>query len=437
MDSLFPLLVIAGLILLNGLCVAAEFAIVAAPRPAIQRRAAQGHGIARQIHRILQHPRLQDRYIATAQLGITLASLGLGMYGEHILAAWIASWLEAWDAPSWIAAHAVASVVTVVILSYLHIVVGEMVPKAIALQHTERTAIAVTPVVRIVQLVLYPLVYGLNALGNELLKLMGIDRGVVSGEHYHTTEELLAVVRESQEGGLLRPESAQVVQGLLEFGDLTAAEILVPRVRIAGIRLGATAPELRALLRTSPHTRYPVFETDLDHIVGTVHIKDLLRRLLDGRPVRAHDPRPVPYLPQTAPLNTVLAAMRRTRSQMVVVMDEHGGTAGLITTEDLFEEVVGEIDEGASGRPELYEDAQGRLRVAGTVRLEDLASRLDVRLEHEEVDTVSGLVLAILGRPPAVGDVVLHGGMRFEVAAVDGRGVRECIVGATEKPTQA
>jgi magnesium and cobalt exporter, CNNM family len=428
LDSLIAVLIITVLIVLNGLFVAAEFAIIGAPRAAIERRAAEGHPVARAVRQILHDPRRQDRFIATAQLGITLASLGLGMYGEHILAEWIYHGLEALGTPHWVAAHAVASVLAVTVLTYFHVVVGEMVPKSLALQQAERTALWITPPILWTKALLYPLVIGLNGLGNGILKLMGVERRVESAAHYHTAEELEFVVRESQEGGLLRGESGEIVRELFRFGDLTAGEVMVPRVKITGIPAGAEPGEAAAILRASRHTRYPVYGEDLDHIAGMIHIRDLMRLLLAGRPVQASNARSVPFVPQTAPLDMVLTVMRRERTQMAVVMDEHGGTAGLITMGDLCDEVVGEIEEDTQEPPEIYDDAGGHLHVSGTVRLDEVGERLGVELEHEEVDTVSGLVLALLGRPPAVGDVVEYDHVRFQVTRVEGHGVEECVV---------
>ena len=428
MDKLVPVLIITVLILLNALFVAAEFAIVGAPRASIERRAAEGDAVARVVARILGDPRRQDRYIATAQLGITVASLGLGMYGEHVLADWIAHGLEDLGPLRTAAAHTIASVLAVGILTYFHIVVGEMIPKSIALQSADRAALVVTPIILVIQrLVLVPVV-ALNALGNALLRLAGINRFVATGEHYRTPEELQFIVRESQAGGLLRRESADVVQELLEFGELTAGEVMIPRVRVVGIPAGATAEEMLRILKATPHTRYPVYEGSLDHIVGVVHIKDILRRMPNRRALRPSEVREVPFIPETAEMDAVLGAMRRANSQMAVVMDEFGGTAGIITIEDLFEEVVGEIEEGWVRRPEVHRDANGRLLVAGTVRVEEVGEELRVVLEHEEVDSVSGLVLALLGRPPVVGDAVEYDDVRFEVTAVEGHGVKECAV---------
>jgi CBS domain containing-hemolysin-like protein len=420
--------VISALILVNGLFVAAEFAIVGAPRAAIDARAASGNRLAAAVQRILRDPRRQDRYIATAQLGITVASLGLGMYGEHVLADAIYARLGHAGAPAWLASHGLASVVSIGILTYFHIVVGEMIPKSIALQYAERMALWITPVMLWTTTLVYPLVVGLNGIGNRVLKLFGVNRQVQSREQYYTPEELQLIVQESEELGALRTESGRMLQELFEFGDLTASEVMVPRVRITGIPIGATPAKVRELLGRSPHTRYPIIEHDLDHIVGMIHIKDLLRVLLADEPIGPQHARPLPLLPETAPLDAVLATMRRERTQMVIVLDEHGGTAGIVTLEDLFEEVVGDIDEGPGGPPPLYRDQQGRLRVPGTLRLDELGREFDLDLEHEEVDSVSGLVLTLLGRPPAVGDTVRYERLQFEVTAVKGHGVEEAAV---------
>lgn len=427
MEMLLALSFIVLLVLANGLFVAAEFAIVGAPRAKIDHQASQGSRLASRVARVLEQPKLQDRYIATTQVGISVASLGLGMYGEHVLADWIALRLEALEQIRWIAAHAVASVIAVAALTYLHIVIGEMVPKALALQRAYRTALIVTPVIQALEAVILPLVVGLNTVGNGILRTIGVRRREVEAERYHTTEELQFIIQESQAGGLLRGESGQILRELFEFGDLTAGEVMVPRVRLVGITAGASAEEIRRIVRSNPHTRYPVYATDPDNIIGSVHIKELLRHLVSESPVTTRDARPLPHVPATTPLDEVLAAMRRYRVQMAVVMDEHGGTAGLVTIEDLFEEVVGEIDEGR-GRGPIVRDQDGRLIVRGTVRLKDAGDALGTRLEHPQVQTVSGLVLTLLGRPAVPGDRVTWNGVRIEVTSVVGRGVGDAVI---------
>ena len=421
-------LIITVLILLNAIFVAAEFAIVGAPKASIDRRAAEGNKLARAVQAVLRDPQKQDRYIATAQLGITVASLGLGMYGEHVVAAAIYRMIANPGMPAFLASHTLASVLSIAILTYFHIVVGEMVPKSLALQRAETLVLWITPPMLWTKNVLYPFVVGLNMVGNLVLRIVGVQRQVQHAERYYTPEELQLVVQESEDLGALRAESGQMLQELFEFGDLTAAQVMVPRVRISGIELGTTCAELREVLTRTPHTRYPIYERDLDHIVGILHIKDILRLLLNDETVASSHARPIPLMPETAELDDVLDTMRRERTQMVGVLDEHGGTAGIVTLQDLFEEVVGEIEEGPAASPPVYRDDQGRLRVKGTMRVDEVGQEFHIDLEHEDVDSVSGLVLTLLGRIPEVGDSVRYGRLQFEVTKVKGHGVDEAAV---------
>ncbi len=430
MASLLPLVILAALVAINGFFVAAEFALVAAPRPTIERRAAQGNRRARLVDQILRSPKKQDRFFATSQLGVTVASLGLGMYGEHVLALWFATGLAGLGAGRWVAAHAVASVLAVTVLTYFHVVLGEVLPKSLALQFAGRLVLWIAPIMTGVKAVAFPLVVALHGLASGTLRLFGVRRQP-SADRFYTAEELQLIVEESEAGGLIKKDAGRMLAELFEFGDLTAGQVMVPRVRVFGLPADATAEEVRAALRRGAHTRYPVYDRDLDHILGMVHVKDLLPRLRTGEPLSPALVRPLPVVPETAELDAVLAAMRRGRSQMAVVIDEHGGTAGIVTLEDLFEEVVGEIDE--SPAPPSAIDARGRTRVKGTLRLDELGQLFDRELGHEEVESVSGLVLMLLGRPPRVGDVIEYDGLRFEVTAVQGRGVRECAVSIADR----
>jgi CBS domain containing-hemolysin-like protein len=427
------LLIIALLVAFNGIFVAAEFALLGVPRTTIAAMASGGHRGAKIIHEILEDPVAQDRYIATAQLGITLASLGLGMYGERVIAHWIEQRIAGTGIAQLVSIHLVASVLSVTFLTYIHIVLGEMVPKTVALQSAKKTVLWVSRPMVWVKILMLPLVLLLNGLGNLILKMVGIDRHVRgrSGQE-HSIEELQYIVEESRELGLLQEQSSEVIQELLEFSDLTAREVMVPRVHINAIPIDASPEEVREILDRMTHTRYPVYQGDLDHIRGVAHIKDVLRALLRSEPLGSRYVHEPPYVPETAPLNDVLEAMIRGRSQMVVVMDEHGGTEGVVTLEDLFEEVIGQIEETATQRPPIVIDALGRLIVSGTVRLEEIGEELDADLEHEEIDTASGLILSLLGRPPRVGDVVEWQNLRFHVTRIRGRGVDECMITALE-----
>lgn len=415
--------IIAVLVVLNGLFVAAEFAIIGASKTSVEASAGRGVAGAARLLRVLRSPQLVDRFIATAQLGITLSSLGLGMYGEHVLAVWIEGQLtgvqESWR---WLPSHAIASVLAITALTYLHIVFGEMVPKSLALQHAERTARFVMTPMRVIQTALYPFIIGLNGLGNFALKLVGVERRETNDTHL-SPEELQLIVEESEEVGAIRADAGGLLRELFEFGGLDAAEAMVPRVRVSGIPAGASAETVRRIVRETRHTRYPVYEGDLDHIVGMLHVKDLLRRVVSGEAISARDARPMPSVPETMALDDVLATMQRQRTHMAVVLDEHGGTAGVITLEDLFEEVVGEIDEGKPSKPPLEKLDGGILLARGTVRLDEVGQAWDLDLEHDDVDSVSGLVLAQLGRTPVAGDVVEWERLRVEVVETRGKGV--------------
>jgi CBS domain containing-hemolysin-like protein len=421
------ILLVALLLLVNAIFVTAEFSIVGAPKAAIEARAESGDRLARLVLRVLSDTHRRDLYVATANIGITVASLGLGMYAEHVLANWTLEHMGHGTWAVWLAAHGFASVVAVAVLTYFHIVLGEMLPKSLALQSAEHFALWLTPLMLWIQTILYPFVFALNRAGNSVLKPFGIPPQAHGSEQYYTPEELQLIVEESEELGALRTESSHVLQELFEFGELTAGQIMVPRVRISGIPVGATPADLRRILGGSPHTRYPVYEGDFDHIVGTYHIKDLLRLLLNGQNVTAAGARPAPVVPETAPLDSVLATMRGERAQLALVDDEHGGTSGVVTLEDLFEEVVGEIEEGP-GHSGPRRDSYGRLRVPGTMRLDELGQLFDLELAHEDVDSVSGLVLTLLGRPPRVGDTVHYDRLQIDVTAVKGHGVDEAAV---------
>lgn len=431
MDLFIGIGIILGLILANGLFVAAEFAIVTAPRSTFWQRANGGSRIGEKVFQIMGEPALQDRYIATAQLGITLASLGLGMYGEHQLAAWFLDFFEGQGATAWLASHSAASAISVALLTYLHIVIGEMVPKSLALFQPDRTVMSVTPLMLAFQTITYPLVIVLNGIGTLTLRLLGIRREL-TGEHQFTKEELEHIVSRSRAEGLLSRDSGRLLWELLDFDELRAGEIMVPRVRIIGIPVGCAPSQVREILSLTPHTLYPIFDGSLDDIVGYIHVKSLLRNLQENRPVSRSDAHPIPFIPETASVESAITVLRTKKASILVVMDEFGGTAGILSVEDLLEELVGEIDEARPEIPEIVIEAKGRIRCLGTARLEEIAEVTGLPLDHSDVDTVSGLVLTLLGRPPRVGDETTYANMLFRVLSVRGHGVDKCLILASQ-----
>jgi CBS domain containing-hemolysin-like protein len=314
-------------------------------------------------------------------------------------------------------------------LTYFHIVLGEMVPKSLALMHAEGTALWIIRPMLWVKFASYPLVIALNGLGNAILRLMGIERQLASS-HYYTAEELQLIVEESEESGTLNSEAGQMLRELLEFSERTAEEVMTPRVHITGIPIGASPDELTTIISRAHHTRYPAFNGTLDQIDGFIHIKDVLRLLVAGCSVQQEDTRPLSFVPETATVDSVLAAMRRGHTHMVVIIDEYGGTSGIVTIEDLCEEIVGEIEEEVDNSLTPFIDAQGGLHVPGIWRLDEVSEELGLstELSHEEVDTLGGLVLHLLDREPAVGDTVTYQGIHIKVAALEGHGVQWCVL---------
>lgn len=450
MTSVVIVLIVLALVLVNGLYVASEFAMVGVSRASVDAEVEAGNRTAKRVRAILRDPRQQDRYIAATQLGVTLASLGLGMYGEQRIATQLLVWFEPLGESAWVSAHVLASIVAVGFMTIMHVVLGEMVPKSIALANPRSAVLFTVSIGLTTKFLLLPLVLLLEWLGNRIMRLFGIDRSEAHA-HLHTEEDLMQIVRASQEGGELTSESGKALSEMFDFASLKAEEVMVPRVNIHGLTLGATTDEIRQVLKEGQHTRYPVHEEGLDEIIGMVHIRDLMQLLRHSQSLERAVVRPITFVPETMPVDQVLGTMRREKIHVVIVMDEQGGTAGLLTVKDLFEEVVGKIEEGAverEGRVEAFRDEDGRMHVLGTLRIDELAEVLEEEfpgfapdpqadpetalvtelLPPTDAETVSGLVLLQLGRPARVGDTVMHGPIRLVVIEVEGRGVRECLV---------
>lgn len=431
------ILIITALIILNGVFVAAEFAIVSASRTRMQQLADEGHRMAAKVLLLKTDATRQDQYIATAQLGITLASLGLGMYGEHHLAEMLFHVFERTEWLQFLAAHSIASAISIALMTYLHVVFGEMIPKTLALQKSEQVVLWITPVMLSFRWFFLPLVLVLNGIGNGLLKLMGVQRATPI--QASTLRELQFVITQSHEAGELQKDTAEVLQELLAFTDTDAGELMVPRVHMAALDLQSSAEDIRQLIMEQPHSRYPVYGDSLDDILGYVHLKDLYHSLRNPtltQPLQEKELHPLPFLPATAELETVLKVMHREQVRMAVLLDEFGGTAGLITLEDIFAELAGPIEADEIHEAEIIQTPDGHLIVEGTAHLTDLEEYLDLELEHAEVETVSGLVLDLLERPPLEGDRVSYLGLELQVLSVKGRGVGHCKIelSASAKP---
>lgn len=430
-EYLVPLLIIGFLILLNGLFVAAEFAIVAAPRTRLAQAAERGSGAARDVLAILADPVQQNRYLATAQIGITIASLGLGMYGEHTVADWLYAPLSRLTPLAEPLAHTVATVLAIGLLTYLHVVLGEMVPKSLAIQYAESSVLRLDAPMTVLRKIFSPIVWVLNGIGNAVVRLMGIPP-VNAQTRLFSADELEYLMEESAEVGLMEPAEQLFIENIFDLRERTVGNVMTRRKQIVGLPVTADEAETLRFVCQERHSRYPVYAKGLDDIVGVLHVKTLARQQAN----RARQPfdlrqlaRPVAYVPESLPLDEMLTRFRRDRRQLAIVVDEYGGTAGLVTLEDIIEEVVGEIlDEFDQEIAPLERLGDDLVRVRGDLLVDELNQLCDLELAHPEADTVGGLVMAGLGRVAGQGDSITVDGVTLEVEAVEGLTVQTVLV---------
>lgn len=425
---LIPIVVILFLVFLNGLYVSAEFSIIGVRHTQLEQMIEEGNGRAAAILKIVSSRYLQDRYIATAQLGITLASLGLAMYGEPHIAHFIEPYLaRLWFNPSPELVETLGYLIALGLLTYLHVVVGEMVPKSLALSHPPQTSLRLYQPMKLSETIFHYPVFFLNSIGRSLLHLFRIPP-VEGHERVLSAEELELLVTESTEANLLKEEEQEMIINIFEFGDRTVEQVMTPRPKVEAIPQNIDREELLQFVTHSRHSRFPVYENDIDHIVGVVHLKDIVRQTVksQGKFDLRLITRSVPAVPEDLPVSNLLAAFKRERLHMAVVLDEFGGMAGIVTLEDLVEEVVGEVrDEFDEEKDPYVELKPGVLEVSGDYLVDDFDDGFWGNEPLPDVETVGGLVVTKLGRPPKVGDVVKYneGHILLKVVEVDGRAV--------------
>ncbi|HYC33928.1 MAG TPA: hemolysin family protein [Gemmatimonadales bacterium] len=409
------------LVLANAFFVAAEFALVGARRTRLDEMAKAGDGKARLARRAVQS---LDRYISSTQLGITLASLGLGWIGEPALAHVVEGafrWLPA--AAAVVATHATASIVAFIIITVLHIILGELVPKAMALLYPEEVSGWVAaPLMGFSWVMALPIAL-LNGTANRLLRLLHINPPG-ENERLHSPEEIRILVEQSTEGGSLMQEDARLLEGVFEFSEKTAQEVMTPRTQIVAIEAQRTVEEAADEVAVAGRSRYPVYTDSLDEIVGVVHAKDILGALRSraGQPVRSVM-RPPLFVPGTREVEDVLADMKRLKTHLAVVLDEYGGTAGLVTMEDLLEEIVGPIYDEYDPQDKAA-PPDGAPRLDGAMPITAFNAEYDESLDDTDYTTIGGYVFGQLGRLPRVGDRVTAGTHNLEVLEMDGRRVQ-------------
>ena len=426
MNLFLELLAVAVLILLNGFFVAAEYGLVTARRTRILELEHQGNRRARGVLNITAHP---PQFISAMQLGVTLTSLGIGALGEATLSREFKHWMAA----------ILAIVIAYAILSFFHVVVGELVPKGAALGHAETTALWVSAPVRAFFVVFGPVIWVLRRTTDAILHSFGLEPPGAERE-VHSEAELRMLVSRSTQQGQIEEDERQMIDKVFVFGDKDVADVMVAKPDVAAVSIDLPPEEALAVVLDSPYTRYPVYRESLDDIVGVLHVRDLFSAIHD-RGLAGVDLegllRPAYVVPETKDLASLLQEFRRTNSHFAVVVDEYGAMVGIATLEDLLEEIVGEIEDEFDVPEEPVEQiGEDTYRVDGMFSIDDFNERFGTELPEEDFHTVAGFVFGQLGRAPEPGDDVSYDGIRFDVLEVEGNRIERIAVTFLEHPQQ-
>jgi putative hemolysin len=415
---LIELLAVGVLILLNAFFVAAEYGLVTARRTRIVELHHLGNRRARDVLRITSDP---PRFISAMQLGVTLTSLGIGALGEQALS-------HAFDD---VMATVLAVLLAYLILTFLHVVIGELVPKGIALGHSEGTALAVAVPVRTFFIVFRPLIWFLQRSTEVVLRWLGLQPPGAEDD-VHSEAELRMLVSQSTQHGEIEEQEQEMLYKVFDFADKEASDVMVPRPEVVALSIDLPPEQCLEAVMDSPYTRYPVYRESLDSVVGILHVRDLFGALRDRgmHEVRIEDlVRPAHIVPETKDLAALLTEFRRTNQHMAIVVDEYGEMEGIVTLEDLLEEIVGEIEDEFDLPDESVEQIdEDTVRVDGTFPIDDFNERFHTDLPQEDYHTLAGFVFGLLGRQPEVGDDISHDGMRFDVLEVEGSRINKLTV---------
>ncbi|MDD2696356.1 MAG: hemolysin family protein [Anaerolineales bacterium] len=419
--DLLKLVAVAVLVLANAFFVAAEFSLVSVRRTRVAELIAQGNPRAKWVQTAIENP---DRVIAATQLGITIASLGLGWIGEPALAHLIQPVVALFPgAVQSGVSHSLSAGLAFAVITFLHVVVGELAPKSVALQNPEGVSLAVSQPTVWTEMIFKPLIWALNGAGNALLRLVGVEPAT-GHQLAHSVEELKMLVSASAAGGVVAADESEMLHAIFDLSDLLVRQVMIPRTEIIAVEADAGREEIIQLVTQTTYTKFPVYEDNLDQILGIVHVKDLLRVMQSGdsQDYKARDlVRETMYVPETISVGVLLHQFRDNRQHIAIVLDEYGGTAGLVTLEDLLEEIVGEVsDPFDESAPEIQTMPDGSAMIDGLTLIEEVNDELGLQLQDTNYDTIAGYVLGRLGRIPRLHDVVDGDGVRLRVEAMDG-----------------
>jgi CBS domain containing-hemolysin-like protein len=432
MTTALELLAVVLIVAANGFFVAAEYGLVTVRRTRLQELDSQGSRSARRVLRLLEAP---PRFISSIQLGVTLSSLALGAIGEPVVSGLLKRPLDLLP-QSWHTgvADTISVVLAFTILTYFHVVMGEIVPKSFTLGHPERVALLSAGPISAFHAIFRPFIWVLVRSSAAVLRWFGVTAGTGLAL-VHSEEELKMLVTASREKGVLEEDEQEMLHKVFEFADKDAVDVMVPRPDVVAVRVDLPVPDMLRLVLAHPFTRYPVYEGELDDIVGVLHVRDLFSALHE-RGLQNMDVRSILrdaiMVPETKPLDELLAEFQRTSNHLAIVVDEYGSVEGLVTLEDLLEEIVGEIgDEFDLPDAGVRRLGRGRVRIGGSFPIDDFNERFGKHLPEDDYHTVGGFVFGELGRVPKVGDSVSYEDARFEVSATDGPRIREVDVTLT------
>ena len=410
MTVFLELVAVAALVLLNGFFVAAEYALVTVRRTRLQEMVGEGNRRAKQVLGLTAVP---PRFIAAMQLGVTVTSLAIGALGEQALTALFDP----------VMATVLAVALSLLLLTFFHVVVGELVPKGISLGHSERTALLVAPPVRLFFFVFKPLIWFLQRSSEVTLRLLGLEPPGADGAVYSEAELKLLLERSTVEGEL-EEEEQEMLYKVFDFADKEAADVMVPRPEVAVVAADMPPEECLSKVLDSPYTRFPVYRETPEHIIGVLHLRDLLNAMNDRgiADVQIEEILRPPYIvPETKDIAALLTEFRRTNQHMAIVVDEYGSTEGIVTLENVLEEIVGEIEDEYDLPDEDVERVDDhRIRVDGTFPIDDFNEQFGSELPIEDYHTMGGYVFGLLGRAPLAGDQLADDRLRFTVIDLEG-----------------
>jgi putative hemolysin len=431
---LVAILIVITLLLVNALYVAAEFAAVSVRRSRIQQLAADGNPLASWLLPILESPEALDRYIGASQIGITLSSLVLGAYAQQTFAVWLTPYFAQLGNLQEIAAQSTSTAVVLLTLTIAQVVFAELVPKLVALQYPTQSSLY-TFIPMLASLWIYrPFIKFLNGSALLLLRLLGTP--YQAHRHIHSPDEIELLIAESRDGGLLEPDEHRRLQRALRLNLRQAKQLMVPRRRIAALDIKTPLHEVIGIVAQSPFSRLPVYRDSLDHIVGILHTKELVRWFVsEGSTTTLADLiRMVPTVHESVTADRMLRELRERRSHQALVVDEFGGTSGLLTLEDVLAELLGHVgDEFKAAHPAAEPLPDGRLRLPGGMAIPDAATALDDEWETD-ASTIGGMVIEALGHLPTPGERITIGEHDFEIERVADRIVESVIVSKEPAP---